>query len=155
MLPERIALSFPVLQVKILSLVVVVVALLSQRGVECRKAKILNSFEYNALSCRAHSASITDFGGVGDGKTSNTKAFHDAINQLSQHAGDGGAQLYVPAGKWLTGSFSLISHFTLYLHKDAVLLASQVHFTSVLISFPSSPSETEITNKIIIHGFRI
>ncbi|KAH9732534.1 Pectate lyase 3 domain-containing protein [Citrus sinensis] len=103
----------------------IVVALLSQRGAESRKARRLDSFEYNAISCRAHSASITDFGGVGDGKTSNTKAFKDAINQLSQYSSDGGAQLYVPAGKWLTGSFNLISHFTLYLHKDAFLLASQ------------------------------
>lgn len=102
------------------------VALLSPIGGESRNFKILDSFEYSAISCRGHSASITDFGGVGDGTTSNTKAFHDAINQLSQYASDGGAQLYVPAGKWLTGSFNVISHFTLYLHKDAVILASQV-----------------------------
>ncbi|KAK3028751.1 hypothetical protein RJ639_037972 [Escallonia herrerae] len=94
-------------------------------GVESRKARILDSFEYSAISCRAHSASITDFGGVGDGLTLNTKAFHAAINQLSQYGSDGGAQLFVPAGKWLTGSFNLTSHFTLYLQKDAVLLASQ------------------------------
>ncbi|XP_022642043.1 probable polygalacturonase [Vigna radiata var. radiata] len=73
----------------------------------------------------AYSASLTDFGGVGDGKTSNTKVFKSAISHLSEYASKGGAQLYVPAGKWLTGSFSLTSHFTLYLHKDAVLLASQ------------------------------
>ncbi|KAJ6766786.1 PECTIN LYASE-RELATED [Salix purpurea] len=59
------------------------------------------------------------------GKTSNTKAFEEAIKNLSQYAPDGGAQLIVPAGKWLTGSFNLTSHFTLFLHKDAVLLASQ------------------------------
>lgn len=111
--------------IKILHLLVVV-ALLSPIGGEGRKVKVLDSFEYSAISCRAHSASITDFGGVGDGKTSNTKAFHDAIDQLSRYASDGGAQLYVPAGKWLTGSFNVISHFTLYLHRDAVILGSQV-----------------------------
>lgn len=101
--------------------------LVNSEVAESRKAKMITtSFEYNAINCRAHSASITDFGGVGDGKTSNTKAFKTAISNLSQYASEGGAQLYVPAGKWLTGSFSLISHFTLYLHKDAVLLASQV-----------------------------
>ncbi|KDP28587.1 hypothetical protein JCGZ_14358 [Jatropha curcas] len=105
--------------------VVVVLALASLRGAESRKARILESFEYNAINCRAHSASITDFGGVGDGVKSNTKAFQDAINHLSQYSSDGGSQLFVPAGKWLTGSFSLISHFTLFLHQDAVLLASQ------------------------------
>ncbi|KAK9121224.1 hypothetical protein Syun_018841 [Stephania yunnanensis] len=77
------------------------------------------------MGCRAHNASITDFGGVGDGKTSNTKAFQAAIDQLGKVAADGGALLLVPPGKWLTGSFNLTSHFTLFLHKDAVLLASQ------------------------------
>lgn len=108
-------------------MVLVVVGLVSLRGVECRNVrKLENTFEYTAISCRAHSASLTDFGGVGDGTTLNTKAFSDAINHLSQYASDGGAQLFVPAGKWLTGSFNLTSYFTLYLHKDAVLLASQV-----------------------------
>ncbi|KAL6982077.1 hypothetical protein U1Q18_023693, partial [Sarracenia purpurea var. burkii] len=82
--------------------------------------------EYSAISCRAHSASITEYGGVGDGATLNTKAFQDAVNQLSrQYGSNGGAQLVVPAGRWLTGSFNLTNHFTLYLHRDAVLLASQ------------------------------
>jgi len=31
--------------------------------------------EYQAINCRKHSAVLTDFGGVDDGKTSNTKAF--------------------------------------------------------------------------------
>ncbi|KAB5560802.1 hypothetical protein DKX38_005759 [Salix brachista] len=78
-----------------------------------------------AINGRKHSAVLTDFGGVGDGKTSNTKAFEKAIRKLSKYAPDGGAQLVVPPGKWLTGSFNLTSHFTLFLHKDAVLLASQ------------------------------
>lgn len=108
--------------------VLMVVLFLSQRGAESRKTKIQrrSMFEYTAVSCRAHSASLTDFNGVGDGKTSNTKAFQAAIDNLSQHASDGGALLYVPPGKWLTGSFQLTSHFTLYLDQDATLLASQV-----------------------------
>ncbi|KAH7864805.1 hypothetical protein Vadar_034074 [Vaccinium darrowii] len=106
--------------------------------VEGRKARILESFEYSAINCRGHSASITDYGGVGDGQTSNTKAFHDAVNHLSQYESDGGSQLIVPAGKWLTGSFNLTSHFTLYLHKDAVLLASQdINEWSVIDPLPS------------------
>lgn len=94
-------------------------------GAEGRKSRTLTSLEYTAINCRAHTASIKDFGGVGDGTTSNTKAFQDAVTKLSQYGSVGGAQLYVPAGKWLTGSFSLTSHFTLFLHKDAILLASQ------------------------------
>ncbi|XP_062120328.1 probable polygalacturonase [Humulus lupulus] len=76
-------------------------------------------------SARKHSAVLTEFGGVGDGITSNTKAFKAAVDHLSPLASDGGAQLIVPPGKWLTGSFNLTSHFTLFLHKDAVILGSQ------------------------------
>ncbi|EXC35117.1 putative polygalacturonase [Morus notabilis] len=128
--PVRAQVIKPIVGLVFLSLLI--------RGSESRKARILEEFEYNAISCRGHSASLTEFGGVGDGKTSNTKAFQDAINHLSQFASDGGAQLFVPAGKWLTGSFSLISHFTLYLHKDAVLLASQdINEWPVLKPLPS------------------
>ncbi|MED6122167.1 hypothetical protein PIB30_037334 [Stylosanthes scabra] len=81
--------------------------------------------QYPAINCRKHTALLTDFGAVGDGKTSNTKAFQSAITNLSQYASDGGAQLVVPPGKWLTGSFNLTSHFTLFLQKDALILASQ------------------------------
>ncbi|AES81092.1 pectin lyase superfamily protein [Medicago truncatula] len=83
------------------------------------------NLDYLAINCRKHSAVLTDFGGVGDGKTSNTKAFNTAITKLSQYANDGGAQLIVPPGKWLTGSFNLTSHFTLFLQKGAVILGSQ------------------------------
>ena len=93
-------------------------------SVESRRSS--NKINHLAINCRKHSAVLTDFGGVGDGKTSNTKAFKTAISNLSQYASDGGAQLIVPPGKWLTGSFNLTSHFTLFLHKDAVILGSQV-----------------------------
>ncbi|KAL3615669.1 hypothetical protein CASFOL_041330 [Castilleja foliolosa] len=108
------------------NLELILLVLLIVNGVECRKARrAIKSFEYSAISCRGHSASILDFGGVGDGVTLNTLAFRSAVSQLSRYASDGGAQLFVPAGKWLTGTFNLTSHFTLFFHKDAVLLASQ------------------------------
>ncbi|XP_021757550.1 probable polygalacturonase [Chenopodium quinoa] len=107
-------------------LVFLVGIIMDSKGVEGRKTRaVLKNFEYVAMNCRSHSASITDFGGVGDGNTSNTKAFKTAVDHLSQFESDGGGLLFVPAGKWLTGSFNLASHFTLFLHKDAVLLASQ------------------------------
>ncbi|XP_060971723.1 probable polygalacturonase [Cannabis sativa] len=89
-----------------------------------------NELEYSysaSISCRSQSVSLADFGGVGDGTTSNTKAFQSAINYLSRFSSQskGGSLLYVPPGKWLTGSFNLTSHFTLFLHKNALLLASQ------------------------------
>ncbi|KAL5984398.1 hypothetical protein ACLOJK_018502 [Asimina triloba] len=106
------------------------VGFLCSRPSECSssrrwKSETYYSLEYPSTNCRAHSVSLTDFGGVGDGVKLNTKAFQAAIDHLSKLSSDGGGQLFVPPGKWLTGSFNLTSHFTLYLHKDAVILASQ------------------------------
>ncbi|KAK2645291.1 hypothetical protein Ddye_020486 [Dipteronia dyeriana] len=78
-----------------------------------------------ALDPRPHSVSILEFGAVGDGKTLNTIAFQNAIFYLKSFADKGGAQLYVPPGKWLTGSFNLTSHLTLFLEKGAIILGSQ------------------------------
>ncbi|XP_050221078.1 probable polygalacturonase [Mercurialis annua] len=104
----------------------------------------INGVEYSAINCRKHSAFLTDFGGVGDGKTLNTKAFQTAIANLSQYAKDGGAELIVPPGKWLTGSFNLTSYFTLFIHKDATILASQTEsdypFVAPLPSFGREPT---------------
>ncbi|XP_074302203.1 putative polygalacturonase [Silene latifolia] len=77
------------------------------------------------LDPRPHSVSIVEFGAVGDGKFVNTGAFQNAIFYLNSFADKGGAQLYVPPGKWLTGSFNLTNHLTLFLEKDAVILGSQ------------------------------
>ncbi|KAL1084445.1 hypothetical protein V6Z11_D09G265600 [Gossypium hirsutum] len=89
--------------------------------------------EGNYLQCdhnptsqpRPHSVSILEFGAVGNGKTLNTIAFQNAIFYLKSFADKGGAQLYVPPGRWLTGSFNLTSHLTLFLEKGAVILGSQ------------------------------
>ncbi|KAK9076556.1 hypothetical protein SSX86_004890 [Deinandra increscens subsp. villosa] len=77
------------------------------------------------LTPRPHSVSILEFGAVGDGKTLNTVAFQNAIFYLKSFTDKGGAQLYVPSGKWLTGSFNLTSHLTLFLEKEAIILGSQ------------------------------
>ncbi|KAE8009427.1 hypothetical protein FH972_005864 [Carpinus fangiana] len=77
------------------------------------------------LDPRPHSVSILEFGAVGDGKTLNTVAFQNAIFYLKSFANKGGAQLYVPAGRWLTGSFNLTSHLTLFLERDATILGSE------------------------------
>ena len=95
--------------------VLLVVFLLNLSNVDAQKARVLDYFEYSAMSCRAHNASLTDFGGVGDGSTFNTEAFKAIIAHLSQFESDGGSQLFVPPGRWVTGSFNLTSHFTLYL----------------------------------------
>lgn len=83
---------------------------------------------------RPHSVTITEFGAVGDGVTLNTKAFQNAIFYLNSFADKGGAELFVPKGRWLTGSFSLISHLTLSLEKDAIIIGSTVR-KNICISF--------------------
>lgn len=88
---------------------------------------IKHSVEYSAINCRKHSALLTDFNAKGDGKTLNTGAFEAAITHLSKLAEDGGAQLIVPPGKYLTGTINLISsHFTLFLHQHAEIITSTV-----------------------------
>ncbi|KAJ4732342.1 Pectin lyase-like superfamily protein [Rhynchospora pubera] len=85
----------------------------------------ITEIKYASPSCRAHVSSLTEFGGVGDGTTLNTDAFRSAVEHLSQYSSTGGGMLYVPAGKWLTGPFNLTSCFTLFLDKDATILATQ------------------------------
>ncbi|KAL3679523.1 hypothetical protein R1sor_022479 [Riccia sorocarpa] len=82
--------------------------------------------EHNGFQkARPHTVSILEFGAVGDGKTLNTHAFENAIFYLRSFADKGGAQLYVPPGQWLTGSFSLTSHLTLFIDQGAVILGTQ------------------------------
>lgn len=76
---------------------------------------------------RAVEMSIVEFGGVGDGVTSNTAAFTAAMTEMKKFEKKGGAQLNVPKGKWVTGSFNLTSNFTLFLEDGAVIMGSQVN----------------------------
>ncbi|XP_058743056.1 probable polygalacturonase [Vicia villosa] len=78
------------------------------------------------LNHRTDNVSIVDFGGVGDGKTLNTNAFKDAVYKISQLAQrERGTTLYIPPGVYLTESFNLTSHMTLYLAAGAVIKATQ------------------------------
>lgn len=94
--------------------------------------------EHRVLDARPHSVSILEFGAVGDGKTLNTVAFQNAIFYLKSFADKGGAQLYVPSGTWLTGSFNLTSHLTLFLASGATIVGSQdIEHWSVVDPLPS------------------
>ncbi|KAL3619194.1 hypothetical protein CASFOL_036764 [Castilleja foliolosa] len=73
---------------------------------------------------RVYNISITDYGGVGDGKTLNTGAFRNAIRRIEHLNRTGGTVLYVPLGEYLTGPFNLTSHMTLYLARGAVIKAT-------------------------------
>jgi polygalacturonase len=67
---------------------------------------------------------ITDYGAVGDGKTSNTKAFADAIKACQTAKG---GKVIVPSGTFLTGPIKLVSNMELYLSNGATMLFSD-HF---------------------------
>lgn len=64
---------------------------------------------------------VKDFGAVPNGEILCTKAFNDAINAASEA---GGGTVYVPAGRYLTGSIFLKNNITLYIEAGAVLLFS-------------------------------
>ncbi|CAK9143174.1 unnamed protein product [Ilex paraguariensis] len=77
------------------------------------------------MSYRDDEISITDFGGIGDGRTLNTQAFREAIYRIEHLRRRGGTLLYIPRGVFLTESFNLTSHMTLFLAKDAVIKATK------------------------------
>jgi exo-poly-alpha-galacturonosidase len=63
---------------------------------------------------------ITDHGAVGDGKTVNTKAIQETVDQC---AAAGGGVLIVPAGTFLSGAIFLKQGVDLQIEKDGVLKA--------------------------------
>lgn len=85
---------------------------------------------------RKDKISITDFGGVGDGRTLNTKAFNEAVYRIRHLKRRGGTLLYIPAGVYLTRSFNLTSRMTLYLAKGAVIKATQVYLQPFNLNTP-------------------
>ncbi|MCM1151967.1 MAG: glycoside hydrolase family 28 protein [Alistipes senegalensis] len=69
----------------------------------------------------ARSASVADFGGVGDGHTLATAAFAAAIEALSQQ---GGGRVVVPEGVWYTGPIVLKDNIELHLAQNAMIVFS-------------------------------
>lgn len=102
--------------------VVMLLGLMIVNNVQCCPTIILTSTWYTTRSCRKYNKSLLDYGGVGHGTTSNTKAFKVAIYDLSNHGSDDGPHMIIPPGKWLTRSFNITSRFTLYLKNDVVVL---------------------------------
>src|SRR6266446_2265453 len=65
---------------------------------------------------------ITSFGAIANGKRSNTDAFRRAIASCREN---GGGQVVVPAGSFLTGPIELTSNMALVLEKGAVIRGSE------------------------------
>ena len=61
---------------------------------------------------------ITDFGAQGDGLTDNTKVFSELIEKVQNN---GGGEIIVPPGIYLTGSLKLCSNLTLFVMSGAIL----------------------------------
>ncbi len=59
---------------------------------------------------------VKDFGAIGNGTAKDTLALQRAL--------DGGGTIYIPGGKYLTGTLYLKSHTSLILEDDAVLVGS-------------------------------
>jgi len=66
--------------------------------------------------------SVTDYGAVGDGVTSNTEAFRSAIDACAEA---GGGKVLIPAGVWLTGPIELQSRVRLHAEKGALVSFSR------------------------------
>jgi len=64
---------------------------------------------------------VRDYGAKGDGVTKDTRALQAAIDACSQA---GGGFVFVPAGRFLSGTLTLKSNLTLHLGPGAVLLGS-------------------------------
>lgn len=75
-----------------------------------------------AFAATGYERSVTDFGAIGDGVTLNTKAIQAAVDKV---AADGGGTVYVPAGRFLSGTIYFKSHVRMYLESGAVLLGSK------------------------------
>jgi polygalacturonase len=68
----------------------------------------------------ARTFTLTDFGAIADGKTTNTEAFKAAIAAVEKA---GGGKLVVPRGVFRTGPFSLCSSLDLHLEAGAIIQA--------------------------------
>ena len=74
---------------------------------------------------------IADFEARGDGRTDNTAIIQHQIDSCSQR---GGGTVWVPAGRWLTGTLYMKSKVNLHLDNGAVLLGS-----TLLKDYPGNP----------------
>ena len=75
----------------------------------------------SCLSSWAQTYTITEYGAIGDGKTISTAAIQKAIDACHQQ---GGGQVRVPAGTFMTGTLYLKSNVELHLESGSMLKGS-------------------------------
>ncbi|CAD6252663.1 unnamed protein product [Miscanthus lutarioriparius] len=138
----------------VLTLVVVLAA--AARGSACARGELRDQAPPGS---RPHSVTITEFGAVGDGRTLNTVPFQNAVFYVRSFADKGGAQLYVPRGRWVTGSFNLTSHLTLYLEQGAVIVgvkdSSQWPIVEPLPSYGQGTDLPGPRHRSLISGYNL
>ncbi|XP_066338803.1 probable polygalacturonase isoform X3 [Miscanthus floridulus] len=134
----------------------VVVLAAAARGSACARGEMRDQAPPGS---RPHSVTITEFGAVGDGRTLNTVPFQNAVFYVRSFADKGGAQLYVPRGRWLTGSFNLTSHLTLYLEQGAVIVgvkdSSQWPIAEPLPSYGQGTDLPGPRHRSLINGYNL
>src|SRR5580700_124068 len=64
---------------------------------------------------------VRDFGAAGDGRAKDTAGIQAAIDACSKA---GGGTVYLPAGRYLTGTIELRSHINFEIGPGAVILGS-------------------------------
>ena len=65
---------------------------------------------------------VRDYGALGDGHHKDTGSLQRAIEDCAKH---GGGNVFLPAGRYLTGAISLRSHITFEVGPGAVILGSE------------------------------
>ncbi|HXC36709.1 MAG TPA: glycoside hydrolase family 28 protein [Candidatus Acidoferrales bacterium] len=92
------------------------------------------------------SVNLTNFAAVGDGVNLNTEAFAQAIAALSAQ---GGGELIVPSGYWLTGPIQLQSNINLHLERGALIQFSRdFHFYPLVITDMKGEKSVDSTSPI-------
>lgn len=94
---------------------------------------------------------IDQYGAIGDGQTLNTHAIQAAVDDCHRH---GGGTIWVPHGRWVTGTIRLYSNMKLYLYQGAVLIGSpdtSVYGHQADYGF-SGPGAGTRTGILVAHG---
>ena len=66
---------------------------------------------------------VKDFGAKGNGIDLDSKAINKAIETAVR---EGGGTIFLPAGKYLSGSIRLKNNITLFIDRDATIIAAPV-----------------------------